>query len=187
MNNNSKKTLLSLINSGILGAPADQSVVKFQFTTNLGTAATSQTPGGLTFAADAQGHAGIWAQGTLVSSKIQDISTAVSGVNGGKTVTVSYIVANTGAIATTTFDVVDETALESYFNNSSTFEFVAGTGGADKFEVKLKANGGLAVDENGIYAVLSNIFAVDEKTINFKADNKTIETKVKIGYVAADP
>lgn len=177
------------------GSPAQGSTVKFQFSTNLGVAASSTTAGALTFAADASGNAAIFASdgtapGKLVSSKIQDITTAVTGANGGKTVTVSYVrmdEGHYGDIGTTTFDVIDETALESYFNNSSTLEYVAGTSGADKFEVKLKANGGLAVDEDGIYTVLDNIFAVDGKTIAFKNDNKTIETKVKIGYVAANP
>ena len=171
---------------GLYGAPAAQSTVKFQYTTNLATAATNDTAGALTFAVDANGNAGIWAQGALVSSAIQKVEAAAATGNkhGGKTITVTYIVANTGAVTTSTFDVIDEAALEAYFSGSKTITLDAST---DKYEVKLKENGGLAVDpDNGIYAVLDNIFAVDGKTIAFKNDNKTIETKVKIAYVAAD-
>ena len=78
----SKKTLLNYVNgAGIYGAPAAQSTVKFQFTTNLATAATNGTAGALTFAADAAGNAGIWAQGTLVSSAIQKVEAAAADGN----------------------------------------------------------------------------------------------------------
>lgn len=181
----SKKTLLNYVNgAGLYGSPAPQSTVKFQFATNLATAATNNTAGALTFAADAAGNAGIWVQGTLVSSAIQKVEAAAADGNkhGGKTVNVTYIVAATGEVTTSKFNVIDEAGLEAYFG-SKTIALDAST---DKFEVKVKENGGIAIDNDGIYAVLDNIFAVDGKTIDFKSDNKTIETKVKIAYVAAN-
>jgi hypothetical protein len=176
---NSKKTLLSLINGGILGAPAGGSTVKFQFTTNLATAASSQTAGGLTFAADANGNAGIWAQGTLVSSAIQKVEAAAASGNkhGGKTITVTYIVANTGAVATSTFDVIDEAGLEAYFANSKTITLDTST-----FEVKVKADGGLKVDNaDGLYVDIEDLFGVDNETIGFDEDQK-LKTLVKLAY-----
>ncbi len=187
---NSKKTLLSLINGGaLLGAPAAQSTVKFQYATNLATAATSETAGALTFAADANGNAAIFAQGTLVSSKIQNITTAVSGANGGKTVTISYVrmdEGHKGEIGISTFDVIDETGLESYFNNSSTLEYVAGTSGAaDKFEVKLKTNGGIEVGEDGLYVDIEDVFGVDASTIGFIEGTTKLHSLLKLQYHAA--
>lgn len=187
MNNSYKKDILKNIigSKGVtLGTPQANNTVKFCFTTNLATAATNNTAGALTFAVDANGNAGIWAQGSLVSSKIQDISTAAASGNkhGGKTVTVTYIVANTGATDTHTFDVIDEAALEAYFANSKTIALDAET---NRYEVKTKANGGIAVDTEGagLYAVLSDIFGVDGNTIGFKSDNKTIESLIKIVYI----
>lgn len=177
---NSKKTLLSLINGGAtLGSPAAQSTVKFQFTTNLATAASSQTAGALTFAADANGNAGIWAQGTLVSSAIQKVEAAAATGNkhGGKTITVTYIVANTGAVTTSTFDVIDEAGLEAYFANSKTITLDTST-----FEVKIKADGGLAVDSaNGLYVDIEELFGVDDETIGFD-EQKKLKTLVKLAY-----
>ena len=178
---NSKKTLLSLINGGVgtYGTPSAQSTVKFQFATNLATAAASETVGGLTFAADANGNAGIWAQGTLVSSAIQKVEAAAATGNkhGGKTITVTYIVANTGAIATSTFDVIDEAGIEAYFANSKTITLDTST-----FEVKVKENGGLVVDENdGLYVDIDDLFGVDNETIGFDEDQK-LKTLVKLAY-----
>jgi hypothetical protein len=90
----SKKTLLNYVNgSGVFGAPAANQTVKFQYATSIATAAASQTAGALTFAADSNGNAAIYAQGTLVSSKIQNVAAAAatSAKHGGKTVTVTYI------------------------------------------------------------------------------------------------
>lgn len=183
----SKKTLLNYVNgSGIYGAPSANQTVKFQYTTSLTTAATNDTAGALTFACDANGNAAIFAQGTLVSSKIQNIAAAAATGNkhGGKTVTISYVrmdEGHKGEIGTSTFDVIDEAALEAYFTGSKTITLDSST---KLYEVKLKENGGLAVDANdGIYAVLDNIFAVDGTTIGFKSDNKTIESLVKIAYI----
>lgn len=176
---NSKKTLLSLINGGaVLGAPAGGATVKFQFATSIATAAASTTAGGLTFAADEDGNAAIYAQGTLVSSKIQNVAAAAaSGAkHGGKTITVTYI-GNAGSIQTATFDVIDEAGLEAYFANSKTITLDSST-----FEVKIKADGGLAVDNaNGLYVDIADLFGVDNETIGFDEDQK-LKTLVKLAY-----
>lgn len=176
----SKKTLLSAINGGgIYGAPSSNQTVKFQFTTNLATAAANDTAGALTFAADANGNAGIWAQGKLVSSAIQKVEAAAASGNqhGGKTITVTYIVANTGAVATSTFDVIDEAGIEAYFANSNTITLDTST-----FEVKIKEDGGLAVDNaNGLYVNIDDLFGVDNETIGFDTDKK-LKTLVKLAY-----
>lgn len=163
---------------GLYGAPAAQSTVKFQYATSIATAAASQTAGALTFAADENGNAAIYAQGTLVSSKIQNVSAAAaSGAkHGGKTITVTYIGA-AGAIETSTFDVIDEAALEAYFANSKTITLDTST-----FEVKIKADGGLAVDNaNGLYVDIADLFGVDNETIGFDEQNK-LKTLVKLAY-----
>lgn len=182
---NSKKTLLSLINGGaVLGAPAGGNTVKFQFATSIATAAASQTAGALTFAADSNGNAAIYAQGTLVSSKIQNVAAAAAADNkhGGKTITVTYIGA-AGAIQTATFDVIDEAGLEAYFAQSKTITLDTST-----FEVKTKANGGLAVDNNdGLYVNVGDFFAVDGSTIVQDSTSKKISTALGIEYVANVP
>jgi len=160
MNNSYKKDILKNIigSKGVtLGSPQANNTVKFCFTTNLATAATNNTAGALTFAVDANGNAGIWAQGSLVSSKIQDISTAAASGNkhGGKTVTVTYIVANTGATNTHTFDVIDEAALEAYFSNSKTIELDSTT---DKFEVITDGTTILVDENNGLKSGLKLVY-----------------------------
>ncbi len=179
----SKKTLLNYVNgSGVYGAPGSQTTVKFQYTNNIATAAASSTPGALTFAADENGNAAIYAQGTLVSSKIQNVvaNPTTGNKHGGKTITVTYI-GTAGQINTSTFNVIDEAGLEAYFANSKTIAL----NDSSIYEVKTKANGGIAVDPNGagLYAVLSDIFGVDATTIGFKTDNKTIQSLVKIAYI----
>lgn len=156
---NSKKTLLSLINGGaVLGVPAGGNTVKFQFATSIATAAASQTAGALTFAADSNGNAAIYAQGTLVSSAIQKVvATAATGAkHGGKTVTVTYI-GDAGSIQTSAFDVIDEAGLEAYFANSKT----------------------IALDSNNIYEVKT-----DGKTVLVDA-TLGLKTGLAIDYKAA--
>ncbi len=176
-----KKDFLKFINGagvGLYGAPAQNQTVKFQFARSIATAAASQTEGALTFAADDAGNAAIYAQGTLVSSKIQNVSAATtSGAkHGGKTITVTYI-GDAGSIQTATFDVIDETGLEAYFANSKTIALDAST-----FEVKIKADGGLAVDNaNGLYVDIADLFGVDNKTIGFGGEQK-LKTLVKLAY-----
>lgn len=180
-----KKDFLKFIKGagvGLYGAPAAQSTVKFQFATSIATAATSETAGALTFAADANGNAAIFAQGALVSSKIQNVAAAAaSGAkHGGKTVTISYVrmdEGHKGEIGTSTFDVIDEAALEAYFANSKTITLDTST-----FEVKIKADGGLAVDNNdGLYVDIQDLFGVDGETIDFDDQNK-LKTIVKLAY-----
>lgn len=176
-----KKDFLKFIKGagvGLYGTPAAQSTVKFQFATSIATAAGSETPGALTFAADSNGNAAIYAQGTLVSSKIQNVAAAAaSGAkHGGKTITVTYIGA-AGAIQTATFDVIDEAGLEAYFANSKTITLDTST-----FEVKTKANGGLAVDNtDGLYVDIEDLFGVDNETIGFDEEQK-LKTLVKLAY-----
>ena len=182
----SKKTLLNYVNgSGVYGAPGAQTTVKFQYSNSIATAAKSTTPGALTFAADENGNAAVYAQGTLVSSKIQNVvaNPTTGNKHGGKTITVTYIRTDSqheGEIATSTFNVIDEAGLEAYFANSKTIAL-----NNNIYEVKTKANGGIAVDANGagLYAVLSDIFGVDATTIGFQQDGKTIQSLVKIAYI----
>ena len=195
--NSSKKTLLSLINGGILGAsPAGGSTVKFQIATGanaIARAAASTTAGALTFASDGNGNAAIFAtdgngEGTLVSSQILNITSAAkSGAkHGGKTVTITYVdTAQTSGTNTATFDVIDEAGLEAYFTGSKT---IALDGTTDVYEVKTKANGGLAVDNNdGLYVNVGDFFAVDGSTIVQDSTSKKISTALGIQYVANDP
>jgi len=144
---------------GLYGAPANQSTVKFQFATSIATAAASQTAGALTFAADDAGNAAIYAQGTLVSSAIQKVvATAATGAkHGGKIVTVTYI-GDAGSIQTSTFDVINEAALEAYFANSKT----------------------IALDSNNIYEVKT-----DGKTVLVDA-TLGLKSGLAIDYKAAD-
>lgn len=179
----SKKTLLNYVNgSGVFGAPSANQTVKFQYATSIATAAASQTAGALTFAADENGNAAIYAQGTLVSSKIQNVAAAAaSGAkHGGKTITVTYI-GNAGSIQTATFDVIDEAGLEAYFAQSKTITLDTST-----FEVKTKVNGGLAVDNNdGLYVNVGDFFTVDGSTIVQDSTSKKISTALGIEYVGA--
>ena len=149
---------MSLINGGILGAPSANQTVKFQYATSIATAAGSNTPGALTFAADSNGNAAIYAQGTLVSSAIQKVvATAATGAkHGGKTVTVTYI-GDAGSIQTSTFNVIDEAGLEAYFANSKT----------------------IALDSNNIYEVKT-----DGKTVLVDA-TLGLKTGLAIDYKAA--
>ena len=170
---------------GLYGAPSANQTVKFQYTTNLATAAGDNTPGALTFGVDGNGNAGIWCNQTLMSSAIQKVESAAAAGNkhGGKTITVTYIVANTGVVATSRFDVIDEAGLEAYFANSKTIA-LTGTD-TSVFEVKTKANGGLAVDDNdGLYVNVGDFFAVDGSTIVQDSTSKKISTALGIEYVA---
>lgn len=154
-----KKTLLSKINSGgVYGAPSTNQTVKFQYATNIATAASSKTEGAITFAADGAGNAGIYISGTLVSSAIQKVvATAATGAkHGGKTITVTYI-GDAGSIQTSTFDVIDEAGLEAYFANSKT----------------------IALDSNNIYEVKT-----DGKTVLVDA-TLGLKTGLAIDYKAA--
>lgn len=180
-----KKDFLKFIKGagvGLYGAPAENQTVKFQFATSIATAATNGTAGALTFAADSNGNAAIYAQGTLVSSKIQNVAAAAaSGAkHGGKTITVTYIGA-AGAIETAHFDVIDEAGLEAYFANSKTIALDTST-----FEVKVKADGGVKIDENGagLFVDIDDLFDVDGKTIDFDDQNK-LKSIVKIAYAAS--
>ena len=165
---------------GLYGTPATGQTVKFQYTTNIATAATNDTAGALTFAHDAtNGLSAIYANGELVSSAIQkvEVAAATGNKHGGKTITVTYIVANTGVADTTVFDVIDEAGLEAYFANSKTIAL-----DSSSFEVKIKADGGLAVDNaNGLYVDIADLFGVDNETIGFDEQNK-LKTLVKLAY-----
>lgn len=186
---NSKKTLLSLINGGaVLGAPAGGATVKFQYATSHATAVSNKTDGALTFVSDSNGYGAIYVNdstngGTLVSSKIQNIATAAATGNkhGGKTVTITYINAANGNIATDTFDVIDEAALEAYFTGSKTIAL----NDSSIYEVKVKADGGIKVDNSdGLYVDIADLFGVDASTIGFNAQNK-LKTLVQMNYHAA--
>ena len=190
---NSKKTLLSLINGGILGAaPSGGTTVKFQLALGghaIARAAASTTAGALTFASDNNGNAAIFAtngdgSGTLVSSKILNITSAAkSGAkHGGKTVTITFVdTTQTSGTNTATFDVIDETGLEAYFAGSKTIALT----GTDTsiFEVKTVADGGIKVDENGagLYVDIEDLFGVDNETIGFD-ENQKLKTLVKLAY-----
>ena len=163
---NSKKTLLSLINGGaVLGAPAGGNTVKFQFATSIATAAASQTAGALTFAADSNGNAAIYAQGTLVSSKIQNVAAAAaSGAkHGGKTITVTYIGA-AGAIETSTFDVIDEAALEAYFSGSKTITLDTNNG-RNIYEVITDGVTILVDESNGLKSGLKIAYVAEHDNV----------------------
>ena len=159
----SKNELLKSIVPGggnaVLKSPAAQSTVKFQFASSIATAAANETAGALTFAADSNGNAAIYAQGTLVSSKIQNVvaAAATGAKHGGKTVTVTYI-GSAGSIQTSTFDVIDEAALEAYITGSDTIVLNS----SNLIDVKIKPDGGIAVDSSGLYVDLNDVFEVDE-------------------------
>ena len=153
----SKKTLLSAINGGsvALGAPSEAATVKFQYATSIATAAASQTAGALTFAADSNGNAAIYAQGTLVSSKIQNVvaAAATGAKHGGKTITVTYI-GDAGSIQTDTFNVIDEAGLEAYFANSKTIALDSN----NIFEVKTDSTTILVDENNGLKSGLKLVY-----------------------------
>ena len=145
---NSKKTLLSLINGGILGAPAGGSTVKFMYTTNLATAAGNTVAGGLVFANDGQGHAAIWSNGTILSSAIQSVvpTNQTNAKHGGKTVTITFINATSGAIQTEVFNVIDEAGLEAYFAGSKTIALT----GTDSSIFEVKTDGKTILVDNAL-------------------------------------
>lgn len=186
--NSSKKTLLSLINGGILGAPSANQTVKFQYATSIATAAASTTAGALTFAADSNGNAAIYAQGTLVSSKIQNVAAAAaSGAkHGGKTITVTYI-GDAGSIQTATFDVIDEAALEAYFTGSKTIALDSST---DLFEVKVDGATILVDESNGLKTGLNIAYIAESgdtgATIALRDSANTVLSSINVSDIVGD-
>ena len=159
---NSKKTLLSLINGGILGAAAASQTVKFAYTENIAKVGTA-AEGTITFYADTTNKTGIIAVGgDVVSSKILNVtSTAKSGGKTGEnTITVTFFNATTKAADTITFDVVNAAAakayFEDYFTNSDTITITDGT-----------------ADVN-----------VDGQTILIDSANKYLKSGLNIAYIA---
>jgi len=191
MNNSYKKDILkNIIGSKgvVLGTPAASSTVKFQFATNIATAAASQTAGALTFAADSDGNAAIYAQGTLVSSKIQNVvATAATGnKHGGQTITVTYI-GNAGSIETDTFDVIDEAALEAYFAQSKTIALDAET---NRYEVKVDGATILVDENNGLKSGLNIAYIAEvgttSATIALRDNSNNVLSSINVSDIVGD-
>lgn len=181
----SKKTLLSMIGgAGVYGTSAGQQV-SFKYASSISAAiAAVADNGALVFAVDSTSHAGaIWAGTELVSSRVLDYSIADSASkdHGQKTVTLTYIDATTG-LTTKTFDLIDEAGLKAYFTGSKTIAL----NDSNIYEVKVKAEGGVKIDENGagLFVDIADLFGVDSSTIGFNAQNK-LKTLLQLQYHAA--
>ncbi len=117
--NSSKKTLLSLINGGILGAASGGQTVKFAYTENIAKVG-SAADGTITFYADTTNKTGIIAVGgDVVSSKILNVTSAAvnNGKTGENTITVTFFNDSTKVADTITFDVVNAAAAKAYFED----------------------------------------------------------------------
>ena len=158
---NSKKTLLSLINGGILGSASAGQTVKFAYTENIAKVGTA-AEGTITFYADKTNKTGIIAVGgDVVSSKILDVTSTAKagGKTGENTITVTFFTDTTKAADTIIFDVVNAAAakayFEDYFTGSKTIAITEGT--ADVL--------------------------VDSSTILIDSTNKYLKSGLKIAYV----
>lgn len=189
MNNSYKKDILkNIIGSKgvVLGNPAANDMIQFQFSTSHATAYANTRRGALTFVAAEDGTAAIYVNdangGKLVSSAIQKVEQAAATGNkhGGKTITVTYL-AN-GVVTSHNFNVIDEAGLEAYFTGSKTIALDS----SNLYEVKVKNDGGIKVDTNGagLYVDINDLFGVDSSTIGFNSDNK-LKSLVKIAYAAS--
>ena len=193
MTKNYKKDILSqIVDGGVYGAAVASNTVRFAYTNDL-TKIASNVSGQIVFYADTTNKTGIIAVGgDIVSSKILNVTKAATTgegvVNGENTLTVTYVdtTGATPATNTITLNVIDKAAakaiIESYVTDSSTIEL---NSTSKKFEVKIKEDGGIAVDNNGLYVNLDDVFGVDEKTIGFDATTEKLKTLVQLAYNAS--
>ena len=156
----SKKTLLNYVNgAGIYGAAAGEQTVKFAYTENVAKVGTA-AEGTITFWAGTGTNAGtgiIAVGNSIVSSKILDVTFAAvtGGKNGENTITIKYFAS--GAVQTTTFDVVNAAAakayFEDYFTSSKTIAITNGTA-----DVKVDNATILIDDTNGLKTGLKLVY-----------------------------
>ena len=192
MENFSKKTLLNYVNgAGLFGAAADTQTVKFAYTENVAKVGTANE-GTITFWAGTGANAGtgiIAVGNSIVSSKILDVTYAAvnNGKTGENTVTVKYFAS--GAVQTTTFDVLNAAAVkayvEDYFKTSNTIDVSNGV-------ANVRVDGAtILIDEsNGLKTGL-NIAYIGESgstgaTIALRDSANTVLSSINVSDIVGD-
>lgn len=131
----------------------------------------------MVFVNDGNGNAAIFSGGIRLSSAIQkiEVSNATGAKHGGKTITVTYIHDTDKNVATTTFDVIDEAALEAYFSGSKT---IALDGSTNKYEVVVDGATILVDDAAGLKSGLKIAYVPENNSTGAKIslqDNSSTE------------